>query len=122
MRGKALLWFLLILPFGGCAFETLIFGDEYGDAPEFRSPTYHYSAYRGSFGNPWVGRSRDELVDTLGPPDFMYEARPRFMNYWKAGIPATTYVYRSANDASGHCIDAYVVAETTSTVIKYYCR
>jgi hypothetical protein len=69
-----------------------------------------------------VGRSRDELVEALGPPDAMYEARPKFMKYWKEGIPSTTYVYSDTNDASGHCIDAYVVAEPTSTVIEYYCR
>jgi hypothetical protein len=122
MRGKALLWLLLILPFHGCAFEALIFGDEYSFAPEPGYPSYDYSTYSRSFDNPWVGRSRDELMDALGPPDAMYEARPKYMDYWKAGIPATTYVYRSANDAAGHCIDAYVVAETTSTVIRYYCR
>ena len=122
MRGKAVLWLLLILPFHGCAFEALIFGNEYSDAPEFRYPTYYYPAYSRSFDNPWVGRSRDELVEALGPPDAMYEARPKYMDYWKAGIPATTYVYRGDMNSPGRCIDAYVVAEPTSTVIKYYCR
>jgi hypothetical protein len=122
MRGKALLWLFLVLPFHGCAFESLIFGDEYADEPELRYPSYAYSAYSRSFDNPWVGRSRDELVEARGPPDAIYEARPRFMDDWKDGIPAVTYVYSDTNEASGHCIDAYVVAEPTSTVIKYYCR
>jgi hypothetical protein len=122
MRGKALIWLLLVLPFHGCAFESLIFGDEYGYAPEVRYPSYAYSASSRSFDNPWVGKSRDELVEALGPPDAIYEARPKFMDYWKEGIPATTYVYGDTNGASGHCIDAYVVAKPTSTVIKYYCR
>ena len=32
------------------------------------------------------------------------------------------YVYSGADKSPGHCIDAYVVAEPSSTVIKYYCR
>ena len=122
MRGKALLWLLLVLPFYGCALETLIFGHEYGYASEARYPTYDYSVYFRSFDNPWVGRSRDELLESLGPPDFIYEARPRFTDYWEAGIPAYTYVYAGGNSVPGRCIDAYVVDEPTQTVIKYYCR
>jgi hypothetical protein len=32
------------------------------------------------------------------------------------------YVYSGNNSSTGRCIDAYVVDEPTSTVIKYYCR
>ena len=67
-------------------------------------------------------RSRDELLESLGPPDVIYEARPKFMDYWEGGIPAYTYVYADGNSSSGRCIDAYVVAEPTATVIKYFCR
>ena len=122
MRGAALLWMMLILAPNGCVLETVIFGDGEAVPGDTRYPAYSYSAYSRSFDNPWVGRSRDELVEALGPPDFIYEARPRYTNYWKAGIPAYTYVYAGGNSSSGRCIDAYVVAEPTSTVIKYYCR
>ena len=122
MRGAALLMMMLILSPNGCVLETVIFGDGEVIPADAWYPAYKYSAYSRSFDNPWVGRSRDELVDALGPPDFVYEARPRFSNYWKAGIPAYTYVYRGDTNLPGRCIDAYVVAEPTSTVIKYYCR
>ena len=116
------MWTTLILSLHGCALETVIFGDEYGYARDVRYPTYNYSAYFRSFDNPWVGRSRDELVESLGPPDFIYEARPKFTDYWEAGVPAYTYVYAAGRSSSGHCVDAYVVDEPTRTVIKYYCR
>lgn len=122
MRGAAFLTMMLILSPYGCVLETVIFGDGEAVPADTWYPAYSYSAYSRSFDNPWVGRSRDELVNALGPPDFVYEARPRFMNYWKAGIPAYTYVYRGDTNSTGRCIDAYVVAEPTSTVIKYYCR
>ena len=121
MRGMELLWTILILPLHGCALETLIFGDSDVLPADVPYPTYNYSAYFRSFDNAWVGRSRDELVDALGPPDFVYEARPKFTDYWEAGIPAYTYVYADGG-SSTRCIDAYVVAEPTGTVIKYYCR
>ena len=113
---------MLILSPNGCVLETVIFGDSEVIPADTWYPTYNYTAYSRSFDNPWVGRSCDELVDALGAPDAIYEARPRFMNYWKAGIPAYTYVYRGDTNSLGRCIDAYVVAEPTSTVIKYYCR
>ena len=122
MRGEAKLWLFLVLAFHGCAYESLIFGDEYGHAPEVRYPGYTFSAYSRSFDNPWVGRSSGELVEALGPPDAIHEAGREVTDYRKEGIRAKTYVYRGARDASSRCIDAYVVAEPTSTVIKYYCR
>ena len=61
------------------------------------------------------------LLDTLGPPDGIYEARHQFADY-DAGIPASTYIYTDSFASSGHCVDAYVIDEWTSTVIKYYCR
>lgn len=122
MRGAALLWMMLILAPNGCVLETVIFGDGEAIQTDTWHRSYSYPAYSRSFDNPWVGRSRDELVEALGPPDFIYEARPRYTDYWEAGIPAYTYVYAGDNSSSGRCIDAYVVDEPTSTVIKYYCR
>ena len=122
MRGVALLCVALILPLHSCTLGTWIVGESDADPWAAPPPTYDYSAYFRAFDNPWVGRSRDELVRALGPPDFIYEARPRFTDYWEGGMPAYTYVYARGNGSTGRCIDAYVVAEPTSTVIKYYCR
>ena len=122
MRGMALLWMILILSFHGCALETLIFGDPYATPADGPRPAYDYSPYFSSFDSPWVGRSRDDLVAALGPPDFIYEARPRFTDSWEGGVPAYTYVYASREESIGGCIDAFVVDEPTETVIKYYCR
>lgn len=120
MRGMALLFVAFILPLGGCTLGTWIVGDNDAVPADTGYPAYDYSAYFRSFENAWIGRSRDELVDALGPPDYIYEARPKLMDDWEAGVPAYTYVYGKGSD--GHCIDAYVVDEPTSTVIKYYCR
>ena len=117
-----MLCMMLVLSPSGCVLETLIFGDSEGIPVDTWYPVYEYSAYARSSSNPWVGRSRDELIEALGPPEFVLEARPRFSNGWPDGFPAYTYVYRGDTNSPGHCIDAYVVAEPTSTVIKYYCR
>jgi len=122
MRFIALLWTTLILPFHGCALEAIIFGESDVNPTDTRYPSYHYSVNFRSFDNPWIGRSRDELVDALGPPDFIYEARPKFVDYWEGGVPAYTYVYSAGSSPSRRCIDAYVVEEPTRRVIKYYCR
>ena len=121
MRGMALLCMALILPLYSCTLGTWIVGEGEIYSRTAMPGTYDFSAYYRSFDNPWVGRTRDELVDALGPPDAVFEARPRFADYWEAGIPAYTYIYGGAG-SSGRCIDAYVVEEPTSTVIKYYCR
>ena len=113
---------MLILSPNGCVLETVIFGESEAIPASTWYPAYTYPAYSRSFDNAWVGRSRDELVEALGPPDAIYEARPKYTNYWKSGIPAYTYVYTSDRNSPGRCIDAYVVAEPTATVIKYYCR
>ena len=64
----------------------------------------------------------EDLLESLGPPDAVYEARPKTVEYWKSGVPMYMYIYAGANSSSGRCVDAYVVAEPTSTVVKYYCR
>ena len=84
-------------------------------------PVYDYTPFFLAFDNPWVGRSRDELLAALGPPDAVYEARHKLADF-DAGIPAMTYVYVDESTPAGHCIDAYVVDQPTRTVIKYYCR
>ena len=119
---------ILILPIHGCGVETLIFGADDVLSTDTRHGTFGSWAYfktsdnARSFDNPWVGRSVEELLDTLGPPDAVYEARPRTVDYWELGFPLYMYIYAGANGSSGRCIDAYVVAEPTSTVVKYYCR
>ncbi len=118
MRRRALTRLLLVLPLQGCAMESHIFGDENSHAPEVRHAACDYSAYSGSFDNPRMGGSRDPFLQAPSPPDAIHEARREVTDYWKVAIPATVYVYREAKDASGHCIDAYVMAEPTSTVIK----
>ena len=122
MRGIALLWLSLTLLFHGCALEALIFGDSDARPASVAYPAYSYSPRSRYSDNAWIGKSLDELVDALGPPDLVYEARPKFMDYWEGGVPAYTYVYSAGGRSSGRCIDAYVVDERTKTVIKYYCR
>ena len=128
MRGAAFSLMILILPFNGCGLETLIFGPEDFYSNDMSYRTFGYSAYYTSSytprysDNPWVGKSLEELLNTLGPPDAVYEARPKTVEYWKSGVPMYMYIYAGANSSSGRCVDAYVVAEPTSTVVKYYCR
>ncbi len=118
MRKNGFLCSALLLPLFSCSVEELIVAKGAPDAALAVDPHYGYSAFFRAFDNPWVGRSRDELVAALGPPDAMYEARHRLADF-DAGIPAITYVYVGA---AGFCLDAYVVDEPTKTVIKYYCR
>jgi hypothetical protein len=98
VRNTVLICSALLIPLYSCTVGEWIVGETETDNFIAAKPTYDYTAYFASFDNPWVGRSRDELVDALGPP------------------------YAAGNGATGHCIDAYVVDEPTSTVIKYYCR
>lgn len=84
-------------------------------------PDHDYSVFFKAFDNLWVGKSRDELLAALGPPDAIYEAR-HWLADFDAGIPAKTYVYAHGIQSGGECVDAYVVDEPTKTVIKYYCR
>ena len=113
----ALLFFLY-----GCTLGDWIVGESDDVSHELRRPmTNDYSAYFSAFDNPWVGRSRDELLQALGPPDAIFEARHQFADF-EAGIPASSYVYTGHDASPGHCVDTYFVDEWTSTVIKYYCR
>ncbi|NCF24885.1 MAG: hypothetical protein GWP60_10120 [Gammaproteobacteria bacterium] len=118
MRKIGFLCSALLLPLFSCSVGELIVAKGAPDAALAADPHYGYSVFFRAYDNPWVGRSRDELLAALGPPDAMYEARHRFADF-DAGIPAITYVYAGA---AGFCLDAYVVDEPTRTVIKYYCR
>ena len=118
VRNTVLICSALLIPLYSCTVGEWIVGETETDNFIAAKPTYDYTAYFASFDNPWVGRSRDELVAALGPPDAMYEAR-HWLADFDAGIPAITYVYVGA---AGFCLDAYVVDEPTHTVIKYYCR
>ena len=124
MRRTVILCSSSLLLLSSCSLGTWIVGQAQPDAVNSTSvatPFYDYSVYFRAFDNPWVGRSRDELVEALGPPDAIYEARHRFADF-EAGIPAATYVYIGGVEGARHCIDAYVVDMPTATVIKYYCR
>jgi hypothetical protein len=124
MRRTVILCSSSLLLLSSCSIGTWIVGQAQPDAVNTTSATtsfYDYSVYFRAFDNPWVGRSRDELVEALGPPDAIYEARHRFADF-EAGIPAATYVYVGGVEGARHCIDAYVVDMPTETVIKYYCR
>lgn len=118
VRKAVFLCSTLLLPLISCSVGELIVGKGKPDEALAADPNYDYSVFFRAFDNPWVGRSRDELLAALGPPDAMYEARHRFADF-DAGIPAITYVYAGA---AGLCLDAYVIDEPTRTVIKYYCR
>ena len=111
----------MLLPLCSCTLGQWIVGAQQPDSTLAATPSYDDSALFRAFNNPWVGRSRDELVATLGPPDAIYEARHRFGEF-DAGIPAVTYVYKDGVESNGGCIDAYVVDVPTGTVIKYYCQ
>jgi hypothetical protein len=122
MRKIVFLCSALLLSLYSCTLGEFIVGESEDVPQDLRRPTtIDYSAYFRSFDNPWVGKSRDELLDALGPPDGIYEARHRFTDY-EAGIPASTYIYTDSYASSRHCVDAYVIDAWTSTVIKYYCR
>ena len=121
MRKAVFLCSAIFLPLYSCSVGDWIVGKTEPDTLRAADPHYDYSVFFRASHNPWVGRSRDELVAALGPPDAMFEARHRFANF-DANIPAVTYVYLDAAAPAGNCLDAYVVDEPTHTVIKYYCR
>ena len=121
MRRAVFLCSALLLPLVSCSVGELIVGKGESDTAVAVDSQYDYSVFFRGFDNPWVGKSRDELVAALGPPDAMYEARHRFADF-DANVPAVTYVYVNDSAPAGHCLDAYVVDEPTHTVIKYYCR
>lgn len=121
VRNAVLVCSALLLPLCSCTVGQWIVGDgEPGNAQAVQ-PVYDYTPFFLAFDNAWVGRSRDELLAALGPPDAVYEARHKLADF-DAGIPALSYVYVDESAAAGRCIDTYVVDEPTRTVIKYYCR
>lgn len=111
----------LLLPLCSCTLGEWIVGEGEPENVLAAKPVYDYTPFFRAFDNPWVGRSRDELLAALGPPDAVYEARHKLADF-DANVPAFTYVYVDDSAPAGHCIDAYVVDEPTKTVIKYYCR
>ena len=117
----ALPYSVLLLPLCGCTLGDWVVGEVPTEEARVAAPFYDYSPFFRAFDNPWVGRSREELVAARGQPDAIFEARHQFADF-DAGIPAVTYVYAGKEVSAGTCIDAYVVDEPTQTVIKYYCR
>ena len=121
MRTILLFSSTLLVMLCSCTVGPWIVGEAQLEVPVTAKPGYDYTPFYRAFDNPWVGRSRDELLAALGLPDAIYEARHQYAHY-DAGIPAATYLYTSGRGSSGYCIDAYVVDQPTATVIKYYCR
>lgn len=121
MRTTLLFSSAFLLTLCSCGLGNWIVGEAEPDTVVEAKPFYDYSPFFRAFDNPWVGRSRDDLIEALGPPDAIYEARHRFADF-DAGIPAFTYVYINRVVSTGHCVGAYVVDQPTATVIKYYCR
>ena len=81
-----------------------------------------YQARYSNFGDPWVGHQVDELIAERGPPDNVFEAKPRWVPSFKHDVHIDSYVYYSATANSRACIDTFVVVEDSRTIIKYYCR
>ena len=98
----------------GCSAAQFIANDRW------RMTEQHEGGYSNS-GDAWVGHQVEELVDDLGQPEIVLEARPRFFPF-KDGVRAFSYIYYGETNAGRRCIDAFVVAEETGTIIKYYCR
>jgi hypothetical protein len=63
----------------------------------------------------WIGRSRTELVASLGPPSLVMAVPGE---RWPETI---VLVYRN-RDAAGGCIDAFVVLKESAEIANYFCR
>ena len=123
MRWIAVICVTLLATISGCAFVDWIFGEPGSYYDEFETPMA-FSSGRFSSDNPWIGRHRDELIESLGQPDMILEARPKYSEY-RGGIPRISYVYRSEpveSPGRSTCIDAYVVLQATGEIVNYYCR
>jgi len=114
MRNAAIFTAAWLAIAAGCAMVDL-------DDPAYQSFfADHHPGFSPS-GNPWIGRSRDELENELGPPEFVLEVTP-------IGSPAyggphrVALVYNTDRSGLTGCIDAYVVVEATGIVATYYCR
>ena len=112
----------LLLPMAGCATGEWIVGDPV--PPGYVQPstaTIDYQVYFLAFDNQWVGRGKEELVTEFGAPQAIYEARPIGTDF-EAGIDTLSYVYGVDSGSLASCVDVYVLAQATGTIIKYYCR
>lgn len=121
VRYAVLICSALVLPLCNCTVGHGIVGEVEPESALAAQPDYDSTPFFRAFDNLWVGRSLEELLAALGPPNAVYEARHTLADF-DAGIPAMTHVYVGNSGVAGHCIDAYVVDEPTRTVIKYYCR
>ena len=81
-----------------------------------------YQARYSNFGDPWVGHRVDELIAERGPPDSVFEAKPRWTPSFKHGVHIDSYIYYDTTASARACIDTFVVVEDSGTIIKYYCR
>jgi hypothetical protein len=98
----------------GCSIGLLFDHDQWPSIEE-------YQAGYSNFGNPWVGRQIEDLIDARGQPDIVLEAKPRWSSF-KDGVHVDSYIYYDGTTPGRSCIDAFVVVEDTGTIIKYFCR
>ena len=122
MRLTMIVYTSLLMAMEGCVLADRDDGDLAPPGYE-RSSTQSidYQLYFDAFDNPWVGRSREELIAEFGAPDAIFEARPLGTEF-EAGIRALSYVYGIGSTSHASCVDVYVVAQATDIIIKYYCR
>lgn len=111
------------VPIGSAGWLALLAGCALVDLSDPAYDAYfvdHHPGFSPS-GNPWIGRSRDELVTELGPPELVLEVTP--IGAPDYGAPhRVALVYNTDRSGPTGCIDAYVVVEATGIVTTYYCR
>ena len=95
-----------------------------GHPQEFQQlPSTNVSDNFGTRGLPskWVGRSVSELLENLGQPDLMIDTVPRGATNYD-GVYKYAYVYLPKPGSNDQCVNAYVIDDLSSEVIKFYCR
>ena len=99
----------------GCTEAPVVYGYQ-------RLSIEEYQLRYSEFGEPWVGHQVDELIAERGPPDNVFEAKPRWSPSFKHGVHIDSYVYYNKMGSARTCIDTFVVVEESRRIIRYYCR
>lgn len=111
-RSAALTFLLgMSLPMG-CQFNEWLFDDP--------APLMFSSTYVPVSGEDWIGHDVDELITSVGPPDSVLEAVPRYTPF-PGGRHVLSYIYFESPTGNA-CIDTWVVDESSGVIVKYYCR
>lgn len=127
MRRIAIESLFLVALGAGCSFANWIDRnfptpiDEYWMSSAYTSAGYRYGRKIDSFDGQVIPQDADGLIVKRGPPDWIYEARPRDGEF-RYGIPALSYVYEPGPESSQTCFDTYVVVIATGEIVRYYCR